>query len=295
MDHMIKNANMFYRSWKYWHSAMLLAKSMAVAVAYDMYLEVCEGKLDPNWKIENPIGFHYFREKLSEQMLTYSPLARQYQGDSLMRTCTQQPLNRRDTDDSGGSGSGHSAKGRPRGAGYHNVSLAQLQAAKRSKGRLCGDLTKLMKHMAPESLATGQQNAHSCVVCGRDAYAHDKICGVWLHAPATKRGSSRGATCFFDYHNDQFFGLARCDWHQLLGKRKCDWVPPNKAKRVSQSRYICQLVNKMESIPPPPITPARHATPPSVAQQSSKRRRATSPPFQTTPTKEIEEADKVAV
>ena len=44
MDHMIKNARLFCRSWKYWHSPMLHRKAMAVVVAYDMYLEVAEGK-----------------------------------------------------------------------------------------------------------------------------------------------------------------------------------------------------------------------------------------------------------
>ena len=37
MDHMIKNAQLFYRSWKYWHSPMLHGKTMAVVVASDMY------------------------------------------------------------------------------------------------------------------------------------------------------------------------------------------------------------------------------------------------------------------
>ena len=38
LDHLIKNCEMHYRSWKYWHSAMLRAKAMAVVVAYDMYV-----------------------------------------------------------------------------------------------------------------------------------------------------------------------------------------------------------------------------------------------------------------
>ena len=45
MDHMIKNARIFYRSWKYWHSPMLHGKALVVVVAYDMYLEVAEGNL----------------------------------------------------------------------------------------------------------------------------------------------------------------------------------------------------------------------------------------------------------
>ena len=47
MDHYIKNTGMFCRSWKYWHSAVLHSKAMAIAVAHDMYLECAEGQLDP--------------------------------------------------------------------------------------------------------------------------------------------------------------------------------------------------------------------------------------------------------
>lgn len=60
LDHMIKNANMFYRSWKYWHSAMIHAKAMAVVVAYDMYLECTEGQIDEDWLVEQPVSFWEF-------------------------------------------------------------------------------------------------------------------------------------------------------------------------------------------------------------------------------------------
>jgi hypothetical protein len=47
---------------------VLHGKGLAVVVAYDMNLECCEGKLNPEWKIEKPLDFwHDFREKLSEQ------------------------------------------------------------------------------------------------------------------------------------------------------------------------------------------------------------------------------------
>ena len=65
MDHLIKNAKIFYRSWKYWHAPMRHGKAMAIVVAYDMYLEVCEGKLDDDWKVEQPVDFWRFRELLS--------------------------------------------------------------------------------------------------------------------------------------------------------------------------------------------------------------------------------------
>ncbi len=92
IDHLIKNANMFYRSWKYWHSPMLHGKSLAVVVAYDLYLEVAEGKLDSAWEIDEPVDFWTFREKLSIQMLEYSPTHHRYPGDAGMRASTQQSL-----------------------------------------------------------------------------------------------------------------------------------------------------------------------------------------------------------
>ena len=60
IDHLIQNARIFYRSWKYWHSPMLHGKALAVVVAYDMYLEVAEGELDPDWFIERPLNFWQF-------------------------------------------------------------------------------------------------------------------------------------------------------------------------------------------------------------------------------------------
>ena len=46
IDHLIKNCRMKYQSWKNWHSPMLHATSLAIVVAYDIYLEITEGKLE---------------------------------------------------------------------------------------------------------------------------------------------------------------------------------------------------------------------------------------------------------
>ena len=43
IDHLAKNLKVSYLSWKYWHSPMLHGLSLAVVVAYDLYLEVSEG------------------------------------------------------------------------------------------------------------------------------------------------------------------------------------------------------------------------------------------------------------
>jgi hypothetical protein len=69
MDHLISNCHMFYPSMKYWYSLMIHGRTLAVVVAYGMYLEYTEGDLELAWKIEKQMDFWSFREKLSEQML----------------------------------------------------------------------------------------------------------------------------------------------------------------------------------------------------------------------------------
>jgi hypothetical protein len=98
MDHLIKNCDMKYRSWKYWHAAMLLAKTMAIVVAYDMYKEAAKGTLNPDWKVEKPVSFFVFREELARSMLQYTPTARNYPGDSFVRVSTQQHSDHRSND-----------------------------------------------------------------------------------------------------------------------------------------------------------------------------------------------------
>ena len=65
-------------------------KALAIVVAYDMYMEVAEGNINIEWKVENPVDFWTFCEQLSIQMLQYSPTARKYPGDEKMRSETQQ-------------------------------------------------------------------------------------------------------------------------------------------------------------------------------------------------------------
>jgi hypothetical protein len=90
IEHLIKNTDMFYQSWKYWYSPMIHGKSLAVFVAYDMYLECFEGNLKPGWKIGSPFMFWHFCKNLSEQMLQYDTRERRYPGDEFMHQSMQQ-------------------------------------------------------------------------------------------------------------------------------------------------------------------------------------------------------------
>ena len=89
IDHLIKNCCLKYCSWNYWHSPIIHAMVLAIVIAYDMYLELSEGKLASEWKTL-PCDFLTFRDKISKQMLKYDPLNLQYWGDSGMIVCTAQ-------------------------------------------------------------------------------------------------------------------------------------------------------------------------------------------------------------
>ena len=51
--------------------AMRCTKKIAIAISYTMYMEACDGNLDPDWKVEKPVSFWDERDKLSKQMLEY--------------------------------------------------------------------------------------------------------------------------------------------------------------------------------------------------------------------------------
>jgi hypothetical protein len=254
IDHLIQNARIFYRSWKYWHSPVLHAKGLAVVVAFDMYLECCEGNLNAEWKIEKPFNFWQFREKLSEQMLEYNPANRLYPGDQNMRVSTQQSTKFR----AGGSHQTIPKRGRGRPArpappdltvtpvGRVSKKQFELQSRRRAStgnpphARLCGDLTHIQTHV--NSAQTAMKRPKVCHVCGEPAYSKCGLCDVALHYfPRT--GANTGAECFLQYHNTSFFGLGYQD-ASIVNKRKQDWEKPTKAATRGNATYIRGLAKE---------------------------------------------------
>ena len=218
MDHMIKNANVTYRSWKYWHGAMLHAKGMAIVVAYDMYLEVCEGKLNEDWANADPVSFHTFREQLSAQMLAYDPRKRLYPGDEFMRISTKQPSNVRP-----GKQTMEKAPSNADGT----VSIHQFQAAKRGgkKGRLTFSLNQFNHHC--ESVVRVTKNPWACYVCGHPTYTKCGICDAPLHMIGCK-GPQKSTNCYLKFHDPLFFGLCKNDyWMTNRCQKKSDWTMPS--------------------------------------------------------------------
>ena len=78
IDHLVKNTRLKYRSWKYWHSPMLHAMALGFVISYDIYLELVEGNIDPDWEVTHPVEYWKFRDVLSQQMLKYDPKKRIY-------------------------------------------------------------------------------------------------------------------------------------------------------------------------------------------------------------------------
>jgi hypothetical protein len=46
VDHLLKNAAIFYRIWKYWHAPKNHGFAMAIVLAHSLYEECCEGEIE---------------------------------------------------------------------------------------------------------------------------------------------------------------------------------------------------------------------------------------------------------
>ena len=100
------------------------------------------------------------------------------------------------------------------------------------RGRLCGDLTKLEKHLL--SVQTGIKHPKACHFCGEQCYTMCQICNAPLHF-IPSRGASAGNTCFFDYHNSSLFGIGKEDC-KLTQKRKSEWTFPSPSRKRENAK-----------------------------------------------------------
>ncbi|EJK67882.1 hypothetical protein THAOC_11015, partial [Thalassiosira oceanica] len=234
-DHMIKNANIGVISWKYWHSPWWHFFAMGVVAAYDMYQECCDGGLDSAWAIpkKDRMSFSTFRQTLSEQMLTYDPRANEYLGDNAFRVSTQQPKRKRRKKSSSSVSS--------QGGG---VSVESLKLAKSDRGRLCGDMEKIMSRVQSIVRKTG---SGECYVCGSKTYyrcAGSDNAWLCMTKPGKKKEIDIG--CALKYHSDDFFGLAKNDHKDVHGKTTNDWRPPTRREMMSNSQRVDGLLKSME-------------------------------------------------
>ena len=230
LDHLLKNARLFYMTWKYWHAPKNHALAIAITCAYDIYIECAEGKLKIEWKVEKPISSWEFQRRLGKQALTYVPKKCMYPGDELLRSSTVIPRARRANE--------QSVEG--------NISRTQLQILKDDdKSRACGDLDKMCCHI--ESIIRIPKG-RSCAYCGEKAY---HACGVCkdeggrptaLHVQRKK--GKVVEMCYFHYHNDNQLGLAREDQIAYRKRKRSDWEPPTSKEREENREAINTLKDR---------------------------------------------------
>ena len=89
IDQTLLNYNINYRSWKWWHAPMQHAKAIAMSMAYNLYVQCCEGGMDPERKMK-AVTSTRFKQELSLQMVEYKAWNKKYPGDAMMRGATQQ-------------------------------------------------------------------------------------------------------------------------------------------------------------------------------------------------------------
>ena len=118
---------------------MLHTMSLAGVVAYDMYLEVAEGKLDQTWKDENSVDFWTFRDLLSNQMVKYNPTHCKYAGGTNMRPAKEQ--NKATRDNSKDGTRGKIGGGISRGGSIVQLCKKKSKYRRGANSRLCGNLT----------------------------------------------------------------------------------------------------------------------------------------------------------
>eukprot|EP00957_Ditylum_brightwellii_P163520 12449744-Ditylum_brightwellii.AAC.1 len=147
-------------------------------------------------------------------MCGYRPLNKLYMGDENMWVCVQQHKVRREK------------------RGRHT---------KYGPGRLCGDLKLFQKHIASKQ---NWKNAKPCEVCGLDSYTTRGLYKTPVHYFQHK-GWQKNQNCFADYHNDNFFGLARKNV-ALIGKKKKDWKVCTAKVRKQNRRKIRSITGEDE-------------------------------------------------
>jgi len=202
---------------------------IAVSVAYDIYCEVGEGKINPDWKVDKPISRWEFQRKLSMQALTYSPKKLKYPGDEFLRANTSVPRANR-------------VSGPSRGGSISRTQLQELTQSSTSRG--CGDLDKLSDHV---NSIIRLSKGRVCSWCGTKAYQACGLCNDSDGKPVAMHVSTRGGNgkflslCFLNYHNDNCIGLAKDDQSKLCHKRKGDWTEPTKSQKDDNKAHVQQL------------------------------------------------------
>ncbi len=220
VDHLLKHCYIYFLSWKYWHSPISHAFSMAVIAAYEMYCECAEGNLDTDWHIDpkDRLSFCAFWLKASEQMLEYGPASSRYPGNNMMWGYTKQPRRKWSYSPDPSSSFQSSNKKGKTSTSLGVTKEAFIKACTSTRchtARLCNSLESLKKHFTAMKKDT---NWSECNICGELTCFKSMICNkymCWLNG----QGSWSGATCVTSFHEKIILGLQSAITNWLVSKR----------------------------------------------------------------------------
>ncbi len=236
IDHLIKNLRLFYISWKYWHSAKNHGFNWSVKVAYDFYLEVCEGKLNESWKIDKPMDSHTFQTTCALQMIRYDPKNNRYPGDDKFRVVTK--MMKKDRVLYGSQVCDYElCKECNIESGITICTLKRETRGVKTRG--CGDLTKLCKHF--DSMKKIMRR--KCAWCGENTYWGCSKC-VGDDGKEIPLHNSVEKNCFLMYHNTLNLGMGFVD-HKITNKRKSAFKTPSVRELKQNQAYVSSLLKKV--------------------------------------------------
>ena len=208
IDQKLHYHKFWMRTWKWWHHAAFHAHGMGMAVAHDLYLECASGVVNPEWKIDKPVGGPAWRTRLSEQMVRYDPVNLDYPGDDKIRSVTKTNKKRR------GKRKGEALTGTD---GKKRVSYEDYvdRAHPRGRGavsRFCMETSDVFKKHLQSMKICG---AGKCEVCNERTFWRCNLCGARM---CFKSGESvTTMSCVLDYHSEDHLGLTRTDRKTFFG------------------------------------------------------------------------------
>jgi hypothetical protein len=125
-------------------------------------------------------------------------------------------------------------KGEKGGVSIENFKIA-MPSTPYSSSRLCGPLDDLEKHMASN---VWKPHSGKCAVGSRRTYWKCWLCNKRICLKA------RGKGCQIALLNDSMFGLARCNFLEVLGGKMNEL----KASNETVKRQNIQWINKLRGL-----------------------------------------------
>ena len=239
VDQMLKEWEIFYICWKWWHAPMRHGKAIGYCMAYQMYKECAEGSVNRLWKLDKPMSATEFRERASLQMCQYQSSHKRYPGDAEMRTTTQKPKLRR--------GMEKQRLEKDENEKFR-VSYAMYLDAKLPRGKesaLCtgtGSFKVLKEHLNSWNPSSTKGR---CQMCGNVTYAKCEKCNRHCCWRSDKKKAA-SLSCCLDMHDENYLGLSMDEQYSAFGVPKMKFRKPSAKEVKKNAKHVKALRERWE-------------------------------------------------